>query len=392
MHRYLRLLSTLGLFCLLGSAFAYDGIVEKQRFTIQSFTTTGGKTIRDVCVGYETYGKLNSQRDNVILVTHFFSGNSHAAGKYRPEDKAPGYWDALIGAGKALDTDRYFVIATDALANLNAKDPNTFTSGPASINPDTGKPYGLDFPLVTVEDMVISQKALLDHLGIRRLVAVAGPSGGSAQALQWAATYPEMVERVIAVIPFGLELHAHSIAEAGLWAMPIILDPKWNGGNYYGSEEPTVGLAQALRATTFSSASPAWVEKMFGRRAGNPESPPRAALKNAFAAESALLQMGKSRAATVDANHFLYTVKAYQLFSVVDRLPSFKAEVLMIPASSDKLFPPEFSRRAVEQLRAAGKYVEYFVIEGDGGHFDGLARVTQASDVIQKFLKRKPAF
>ena len=153
-------------------AGAYDGLVEKKTFSMPSYTTVNGATIKNVTVGYESYGSLNAARDNVILVAHFFSGNSHAAGKYAAADPAAGYWDAIIGSGKPIDTDRFFVISSDTLVNLNVKDGKTVTTGPASINPDTGKPYGMSFPIVTIRDFVNVQKALLDSLGIKKLHAV----------------------------------------------------------------------------------------------------------------------------------------------------------------------------------------------------------------------------
>ena len=142
------------------------GIVEKKVFSMPSYTTAGGQTIKDVKVGWESYGQLNAAGDNAIMVPHFFSGNSHAAGKYKEADAAPGYWDAIIGPGKAIDTNRFFVVSVDTLVNINTKDPNTTTTGPASINPDTGKPYGMSFPIVTFRDFVNVQKAVLDSLGV----------------------------------------------------------------------------------------------------------------------------------------------------------------------------------------------------------------------------------
>ena len=161
------------------AAYAYDGIVKKEVFTLPSYTTVGGKTIKNVRIGYETYGTLNAAKDNVIVVSHFFTGTSHAAGRYTPEDKTPGYWDSLIGAGRPIDTDRFFVIATDALVNLNTKDKNVTTTGPATINPDTGKPWGLAFPVVGMRDFINVQKALLDSLGIKKIYAAVGASGGA---------------------------------------------------------------------------------------------------------------------------------------------------------------------------------------------------------------------
>jgi homoserine O-acetyltransferase/O-succinyltransferase len=161
-------------------ARALDEIVQKQVFSLPSYTTAGGKNIKDVKIGYETYGTLNAAKDNVILIPHFFSGNSHVAGKYKPDDKVPGYWDAITGPGRPLDTSKYFIIGVDSLCNLNTKDGITITTGPASINPDTGKPYGMSFPVVQMRDFVNVQKALVESLGIKKLHAV--------MAFPWAAS------------------------------------------------------------------------------------------------------------------------------------------------------------------------------------------------------------
>src|SRR5215207_5505268 len=175
-------------------------LVQKNVFELPSYVTLHGATIRNIRIGWESYGTLNEARDNVVLVTHYFSGTSHAAGRYKSDDSLPGYWDAIIGPGKPIDTDKYFVISSDTLVNMNVKDPNVVTTGPASINPDTGQPYGMRFPIVTIRDFVNVQKALLDSLGITKLHAVAGPSMGSLQAFEWGAAYPEMVRRLITVI------------------------------------------------------------------------------------------------------------------------------------------------------------------------------------------------
>lgn len=166
------------------SATAWDGLVEKQVFEMEEYTTVGGETIAPVRIGWEAYGTLNEDKDNVILITHFFSGTSHAAGRYAEDDEAVGYWDAIIGPGKPLDTDEYYIIASDTLVNLNAHDPNVTTTGPASTNPETGEPWGTDFPLVTIRDFVEVQKALLESQGIERLHAVMGASMGSLQAYE----------------------------------------------------------------------------------------------------------------------------------------------------------------------------------------------------------------
>ena len=369
-------------------AAAFDGLVKKEVFTMPAYTTVNGKTIKNVRVGYESYGTLNAAKDNVVLVCHFFTGTSHAAGKYKTEDAAPGYWDAIIGAGKAIDTDKYFVISIDTLLNVNTKDPNVTTTGPSTINPDTGKPYGMTFPVVSFRDFVNVQKALLDSLGIKKLVAVAGPSGGGIQATEWSAAYPDMVERVIAVIAPGLEIDSLGVGMLNLWSMPIMLDPKWNGGDYYGRDEPLEGVAQAIKLLTLSLSTNAGMDKRFGRKWAVPDKDPGAAFGNLFAIEDGLYKAGAARAKTVDANHFIYLVKANQLFSVAAEVKKIKAKFLFVPAKSDPLFPPWMARRAAETLRAQGNAVDIFEIEGDGGHYDGLFQVNQASAAIRDFLSR----
>ena len=368
------------------TAFAYDGIVKKELFTMPSYATVGGQTIRNVRVGYETYGKLNAGRDNVILICHFFSGTSHAAGKYSPEDAAPGYWDAIIGAGKPIDTDRFFVVSSDTLVNLNAKVPNVITTGPSSVNPDTGRPYGMSFPVVAMRDFVNVQKALLDQLGVKKLYAVAGASMGAIQSVEWASAYPETVERVIAVIGPGLETDAYGAAMLNLWAMPITIDPKWNKGDYYGREEPLEGLAQALKFVTFSAVSSGWGDKRFGRKWAAADKDPGKAYDNLFAVEDALNKTGAARAKTSDANHFLYLAKANQLFAADPK--RIKAKVLFVPVGSDLIFLPALSKRAVETLRAQGNRAEYFEIQSDGGHIDGVTQIGLAGKAITEFLAK----
>jgi len=387
----LALLPALVLALTAGPVAAYDGPVEKKVFTMASYTTVGGQTIKNVRVGYETYGTLNAARDNVILVCHFFTGNSHAAGKYSAADAAPGYWDGIIGAGKPLDTDRYFVISSDTLANVNTKDPNTVTTGPASINPDTGKPYGMTFPIVTMRDFVNVQKALLDSLGIVKLRAVMGASMGAIQSFEWAAAYPDMVERVVPVIG-AAEAGAYAIGWLNLWAAPILADPRWNRGDYYGKEEPVEGLAQALKLVTLHARHYGWAARTFGRKWADPARDPAKSWENKFAIEDTLDKVAAGRARASDANSFLYLVKANQLFStghkgsLEEGLRDVKARVLLVPARSDLLLFPDYSREAMEILRKQGKPVEWFEIEGDGGHLDGVLAVGKAGEAIRKFL------
>lgn len=369
-------------------ALAYDGPVEKKTFALPSYTTVGGKTIRDVKVGWESYGKLNEAKSNVILITHFFSGNSHAAGKYKPEDAAPGYWNSVIGAGKPIDTDKYFVLSSDTLVNLNK---SAITTGPASIDPATGKPYGMTFPVVTIRDFVNVQKALLDSLGVTKLHAVVGASMGALQAFEWAASYPEMVERMVPVIG-DAEASAWLIEWLNIWAAPIMLDPNWNNGDYYGKAEPTRGLAEALKVVSLHAQGVEWANKTFGRKWAEEGKNPADSMANKFAIEAALEKGAAARAAASDANSFLYLVKANQLFlaggggSLEEGLKKIKAKVLLMPGLGDWVFPPANSQRLRDLLKAEGRTVDYVEIAGPNGHLNGVLHLATQGDKLKAFL------
>ncbi len=373
--------------------FAYDGPVEKKTLALPYYNTVGGKTIKNVKVGWESYGKLNEGKSNVILVPHFFTGNSHAAGKYKPEDAAPGYWDSIIGAGKPIDTDRFFVVSVDSLANLNAKSPATITTGPASVDPGTGKPYGMTFPVVTIRDFVNVQKLLMDQLGVRKLYAVIGASMGALQAMEWAAGYPDMVERVVPVIG-DAEASAALIGWLNVWAAPIMLDPNWNNGDYYGRAEPVRGLAESLKIVTLHAQGREWAAATFGRKWAAPDKNPLDAFANKFAIEDTLDKTSAARAASSDANSFLYLVKANQLYfqdnpggidAVVKKIT---ARMLLLPAQGDMIFPPENSRRVQAATKATGWVADYAEIEGPNGHLNGVVHVGKQGAAIKEFLAK----
>jgi homoserine O-acetyltransferase len=363
-------------------------LTEKKFFTLPQYTTVGGKALKNVRVGYETYGKLNARGDNAIFIAHYFSGTSHAAGRYKPDDKVAGYWDAIVGPGKAIDTDKYFVVSADTLVNLNVKSPQVGTTGPATVNPDTGKPYGSSFPVVTMGDSVRVHKALVDSLGVKKLAAVAGASGGSIQAMEWAARYPELVERVIHVIGPGLDIHPYVIGLLDIWMMPIKLDPNWKGGDYFGGPEPTEGVAQALKTVTLTALHFGWAEKVHGYKWADDGKNPAEAMANLFAIEDSLYKTGLSRAAGTDAAHFVWMAKANQLYNLEKEQARIKAKVLFLPSKTDLVFPPELSRKWAEKLRAQGNQVELYEIEGTNGHLDGLFSIGKVGDQIRAFLQK----
>lgn len=379
--------------CLSAPAAAYDPLVEKQSFTIPEFHTQGGETIRDMKLGWEAYGALNEAKDNVILVTHFYSGSSHAAGRYKEDDKARGYWDAIIGSGKPLDTDKYYVISVDSPVNLGAKSPDVITTGPASINPDTGKPYGMDFPILTIRDFVETQKALLDQLGIEKLHAAMGASMGALQAYEWAASYPDKVERLIPVIGAGWA-DGDLIAWLNIWAAPIRLDPNWNGGDYYGGTPPNKGLAEALKIVTLHAQSPEWSNGVFGRAWADDAADPAKSFDNLYKIEAVLDGAGAARAETSDANHFLYLAKANQLFyaghgaSLYEGLLAIDAPTLIIHTDEDQVFPGNAVRDTASIIKSDGTPVEIVELEGTRGHLDGVVAIAQAGPQISGFLAR----
>jgi homoserine O-acetyltransferase len=358
-------------------------MVEKKTFELPQYTTAGGATIKGVRIGWESYGTLNAEKSNAILITHFFSGTSHAAGKYAAGDKAPGYWDAIIGPGKPIDTNKYFVLSSDTLVNLNANTPNVVTTGPASINPDTGKPYGMSFPVVSMRDFVNAQKALVDSLGIRRLKAVVGASMGALQAYEWAVAYPDMVERIVPVIgaaggdPF-------LIAWLDVWAQPIRLDPKWNGGDYYGKEPPKEGLAAAFKVVSLHANGAEWAAKTFGQAPAGEGKDPGQALENRFKIEAALDQGSAGRASGADANNFLYLIRANQL-AAAD--PSkIRTPALIINTPTDLVFPPEWVDRTAAAIQGNGTPVERATLTGPNGHLNGVLAIAQAGPKIAEFL------
>ncbi len=365
-------------------------LVEKQRMTLPELPLLSGATLKNVPVGFETYGRLNRTRDNAILIAHYFSGTSHAAGRYGADDALPGYWDAIVGPGKAVDTDKFFVISVDSLANLNAFDPNVVTYGPASRDPATGKAFGLRFPAVAIADFVRVQKAVVESLGISRLHAVMGPSMGGLQTFEWAASFPEMVGRIVPAIAapnFGGWLTAW----LSMWAQPIRLDPAWRGGDYYDHAPPRQGLEAALRLITLHALDSGWADLNGGRAlapgadAGDLEALP-------FALEQALDVAARARSGPIDANHLLYLVRANQTYipgagagarDAEEGLARIEAPALVIYAPQDQVFRAEWVEAAARALRGGA---ETFKLSGSYGHYNGIVGIAQAAERIAAFL------
>jgi homoserine O-acetyltransferase len=360
-------------------------------------------------VAYETYGKLAPARDNVILVCHALSGDAHAAGvsKTPPEEstrdgfaaedrdrtsaKGLGWWDGMIGPGKAFDTDRFFVVSTNLLGGCRG------TTGPSSINPATGKPYGSDFPVITVADMVRTERAFLDELGIERLAAVAGGSLGGMQAFEWAILYPDQVDAVVAIASTHA-LQPQGVAWNAVARNAIMADPAWQGGHYYGTglkPDGGMGVARMVGHITYLSAKS--VGDKFGRRLQFADDIRYTVTEPEFQVENYLRHQASSFVKRFDANTYLYTSRALTYFDLarqygsgdlVKALRDVRARTLLIAFSSDWLYPPSGSEELAVALRVLGKDVELHVIEAPYGHDCFLLEEARQTPMIQNFLSR----
>ena len=368
-------------------------LTEKKKFTIDRFSFENGLTI-PVQMGYETFGTLNEAKDNAILVVHYFSASSHCAGKYGEGDALPGFWDGLIGPGKAVDTERYFVVCADNLCNCGAKNPTVITTGPMSTDPETGKPYALRFPVPTVLDVVHTQKALLEHLGIGHLRAVMGPSFGAMTSWQWAVAYPDWVDAVIPVIGtprlpvwggFNPLQYAIRVAK---------LDPAFRGGDYYGeAAQPTEALKLALEMMNVAAFQAGYYERTYRR-----DSPADSACYTDVLAEAGfetkLDEVVGLSLPLVDLNHWLYTCRMCLNFDVsrpyggdLDAaLGRIKARVLAIPSRLDVLHPWNFVQEATERINALGGRAECYPIDSDMGHMAGILQTELFAERVRAFL------
>lgn len=384
------------LILLFSSVASAELLVVKQKFETENFKTFNGKTIKKVQVGWESYGQLSPKKDNVILVTHYFSASSHAAGKYTKDDPQAGYWDALIGPGKALDTNKFFVISVDSLANLGAKDPNVITTGPATINPDTGKPYGLDFPVVTIRDFVNVQKLVLESLGIKKLHGVIGASMGSMQAIDWASAYPDWVPRMVSVIG-SAQSDAWTTSLLERWAIAIRLDPNWRNGDYYGHTPPNEGLIAALMFITQDALTPMAFNQV-GKTASVNHTPlqqdPLQSITASYSITNWLKERAQQRAKLSDANHLLYLTRASQLFiaghgaNLTAGLQTIQAKTLFIPSGNDLLLMPYLSENANQALLDLGKVSELQQLTGDSGHLNGVSGISEKALKIKEFIEQ----
>lgn len=362
------------------------GIVETKYFSFSDkLKLENGLEFSPVTVAYETYGELNKTKDNAIMVLHALSGDAHAAGYHSTEDKHPGWWDDMIGPGKAFDTNKYYIVCSNFLGGCKG------TTGPSSINPETDSPYALAFPMITIEDMVKVQKKLVDHLGIKSLLSVAGGSMGGMQALEWVIAYPEIVRSAI-IIASTSRLSAQGIAFNEVGRNAIVSDPNWNEGNYYGKKIPVRGLALARMVGHITYLSEESMHEKFGRRLQDKKNLDFNFDIN-FQVESYLRYQGKSFVDRFDANSYLYITKAMDYFDIPQKYGSLanafkksRAKFLLISFSSDWLFPPSQSKKIVKALMNTDKDVIYCDIESSYGHDAFLLEEEQQTRIIKSFL------
>jgi len=359
-------------------------IVEASTVRFDSLSLDSGANLSPVEVAYETYGTLNTAKTNAILVLHAFSGDAHAAGISHETGK-PGWWDNMIGPGKAFDTDRYFVICSNVLGGCRG------TTGPSSINPAIGCPFAMSFPVITIADMVRLQRMLIDWFGIPRLLAVSGGSMGGMQALEWAVAHPD---RVVTAIPIATTTRhsAQQIAFNEVGRQAIMGDPDWSEGNYYGKQLPGRGLAVARMVGHITYMSDESMREKFGRRLRGKENF-SFGFDVDFEVESYLRYRGSQFVGRFDANSYLYITKAMDYFDLTGGAASLAAALeratcrfLVISFSSDWLYPSYQSQELVRALRSRNRDVAYVELQSNYGHDSFLVDVAEQTDLVRGFL------
>ena len=348
-----------------------------------------GSKLRNVNLRYECAGTLNEDRSNAILILHALTGDAHVCGRHTPEDRKPGWWDEMIGPGKYVDTNRYLIVCSNVIGGCAG------STGPQSINPDTGKPYNLDFPVVTISDMVRAQKRLADHLGITRWLSVIGGSMGGMQALEWAISYPEMVQSVIPIATTA-QISPQSIAFDWVGREAIKNDPNWNNGNYSENQTPDRGLATARMLAHITYLSDESMSSKFGRDLQESDEY-GFRFQQDFAVESYLAHQGRRFVERFDANSYFYITRATDYFDLADRadgdlakaLQAATADFLIVSFSSDWLFPTAQSKAMVHALLKNRKNVSFCEIESSYGHDAFLLEVDTLGSMIADFLRNQ---
>lgn len=371
------------------------GLVQTQYATLfelpHALTTEGGETLGPIQVAYETYGTLSPEKDNAIFICHALTGDAHAAGKNSEDDQKSGWWNEFIGPGKGIDTDKYFVICANVLGGCQG------TTGPSSINPETGEPFGLDFPVVTIRDIVRVHRELVRSMEIPKLLAVVGGSLGGMQVLEWTARYPDDVTAAV-VLASAANISAQSIAFNTVGRRAILADPKYQNGNFYGegNEGPRYGLALARMLAHITYLSETSIEQKFGRRLQHSDELEFDLLKETeFQIESYLHYQGKRFVERFDANSYLLLTKAMDYFNIAKSFQSLpkawektSSRFLICSYTTDWLFTTSQSKEIVSALLETGKHVSFVDFDSPFGHDAFLLEFDQLTRLVQPFLEQ----
>lgn len=352
-------------------------------FEIDELTLESGNQLRNVKIAYETYGTLNKEKNNAIFVCHALTGNAHVVG----DDETPGWWEGLIGPGRYIDTDKYFVICSNVLGGCSG------TTGPTDLNCEKGTPYGGDFPVVTVRDMVHVQYLLVKHLGIEKLFSIVGGSMGGMQVMEWAVMYPDMAYSILPIATCA-RLSAVAIAYNDVGRQAILSDPNWNNGHYYPDLGPVNGLsiARMLGMITYRTAE--LFEQRFGRRLQDDTA--LTEFDSTFQIEGYLRYQGAKLVERFDANSYLYLLKAMDTHDIgrgrggIEKaLEKVQARILSIAISGDLLYPADHQEQLIHILRKQGKNVEYHYIESIYGHDGFLVEFAKLGPIVREFIEEE---
>ena len=339
----------------------------KETWTTRDFRLQSGHVLPELTLAYEGYGQLAPGGRNAVLVTHGFTSSQHAAGKYDPSDEAAGWWDGLIGPGKAIDTNRYFVVASNMLGSSYG------STAPSSLNPKTGRRYGPDFPAITLRDIVTAQKAMLDGLGVTHLVAVAGPSFGGYQAFQWAVTFPDAMHGVVAVVTAPRGSGGQEAVDALRTRLPA--DPAWHGGWHYDHG----GIVETMTAQRVETLDRYGTNEVLARTIADPA-----------ARDAALRRQAAAWAREFDPNSLLALRKASVVFDAECDFAKIRARVLYVLSRTDKLFPPSLAPGVMDQLKKAGIQATYFEIDTELGHVASGPEWAKWGPTLRTFLEGLP--
>jgi len=360
------------------------GIVRTEYFSFNGITLESGEKFGPLTLAYETYGALNEKKSNAILILHALSGDAHAAGIHEGQNN-PGWWDSMIGPGKAFDTDKYFVICSNVLGGCKG------SSGPSSINPKTNRPYALDFPLISIGDMVNTQKQLIDFLGIEKLLTVVGGSMGGMQALSWLVKYPKKIRSIIPIAT-AIKHSPQQIAFNEVGRQAIMADENWKNGNYYEGPLPAKGLAVARMIGHITYMSDISMAEKFGRQKKNNAQPFKFTAD--FEVEGYLRYRGDNFVKRFDANTYLYITKALDNFDASKGRPfhevleGVEAKALVIAFKSDWLYPAYQSKEIAKACKLSGIDATYCEVDSTYGHDAFLLEIEEETHLISHFLKK----